>query len=285
MPLLCSWLFVPGNRPDRIDKALASGADAVIVDLEDAVGPAGKGAAREVVAGLTAGQPVAGQPRLFVRTNGWATPWLLADLEAAVGPRLAGVLLPKAETAEQIRAVDWIIGQCEARRDLVAGRVELLALVESAAGLLGTTAMVGASPRLSGVAFGAADYALDAHVSGPEGLLFARSLLAASARVGRVEHLIDTPFFAIDDEAGLLADAAQARRLGFSGKLLIHPRQITTVHRAFAPTADEVSEARRLLAAYAAAGGAGAVAIDGRMVDAPLVGKAQRVLAAVRGEV
>lgn len=266
-----SWLFVLGDRPDRFDKARASGADRVIVDLEDAVRPAHKEAAREAVAAyLAPGRPV------YVRVNGAATPWHDADLEAVCRPGLAGVVLPKAEDAATIRHV------ADRLRGAGLPGATVAPLVESARGVWRARRLAAADPLVERLLFGALDLALDLGASvGPDEaeLLLARQAVVLASRVAGVAPPIDGIAERIDDEEGLRAACERARRLGFGGKLAIHPRQVAAINGAFTPTPAEVAWARRVVAAYDAAPG-GAARVDGRMVDRPVVERARRVLRA-----
>lgn len=260
-----TYLFVPGDRPERFAKALAAGADAVIVDLEDAVAPDRKDQARDAVAAwLAPDHPV------VVRINAPDTPWFEGDLGLAALPGIAAILLPKAQRVEDIRAVatagsgNWV-----------------LALIETAGGF----ANVQKIAHVSGVArlvFGSIDFQLDLGIRGEdEELLYFRSQLVLTSRLADLPAPVDGVSTAIDDAAQLQADAARARRLGFGAKLCIHPRQVPAVNAAFSPSAEEISWAQRVLAAAAAAGGA-AVALDGKMVDKPVILRAEAIVREVQ---
>jgi citrate lyase subunit beta/citryl-CoA lyase len=262
VPILRSYLFVPGNRPDRFGKAVASGADAVILDLEDAVPPAEKIAARaHVSAWLSADHPV------IVRVNAFDTEWFQGDLGICRQPGVAGVMLPKAEHAGHIEAVAARIGKT----------TPILPVVETALGLWNAEALA-RGPQVERLAFGAIDLGVDLQVSGDEGLAAFRSQSVLVSRVAGIQPPIDAPTITFTDLERVRADAVRARRMGFGGKLCVHPAQVVPVHEAFAPTADEVAWARRVIAADAAASGA-ATAIDGEMVDRPVVARAQAILA------
>lgn len=254
-----SYLFVPGDRPERFDKALASGADAVVLDLEDAVAPEHKGSARDAVRARLA----AGDARLVVRINDESTPWFADDLAALQGA--AAVMLPKAERPDTLQRV----------RAACPGAA-LLALVETARGVLAAEALAAAAQRL---VFGTIDFALDLDLSGdPIGFDHAASRLALASRAAGIAAPVAGVTAAIDDEAALRADVSRARAHGFAAKLCIHPRQVAWVHDALAPGPDELAWAQRIVAAAAAAGGA-ALRLDGRMVDKPVLLRAQRLLA------
>lgn len=262
MSPLNSLLFVPASRPERIAKALAAGADAVIVDLEDAVAPAEKVAARAALAAaLDSARPV------MVRVNGAETPWFPEDLELLAHPGVAGVVLPKAEDAEDIAVVAT-----------AAGGKPVLPLVESALGFEHRLALAHAR-GVQRLVFGQIDFQADLGMRcSEEELTTFRVALVLASRLADIAPPIDGPTTAFDDEALLRADAQRARRLGFGGKLCIHPRQVAVVNACFTPTSDEVSWARRVVDADTGAGGA-VVAVDGRMVDRPVVLRAQSILA------
>ncbi len=265
-----SYLFVPASEPERVAKALASAAHAVIVDLEDAVAPEAKAAARAVVAEHLRAPRADGA--LLVRVNGLDTPHAAADLAALDGLALDAVVVPKAEPAA-LRAVDA----------LDPGGPPVVALVETARGLRAAFD-VAAHPRVVAVMLGVVDLAAELGVTpGPDGreLLHARSALVLDAAAAGLPGPIDGPCLALGDEAALRAETVAAKALGFTAKACIHPRQLAVVHDAFAPTADELAWARRVVEAAEAAGaaGRGAVAVDGQMVDAPVVARARRLLA------
>ena len=259
-----TYLFVPGDRPERFAKALASGADAVVLDLEDAVAAGAKDAARASVAQALAGGDAS---RLVVRINDASTPWYAADLAMLAATRAPMVMLPKSE-----READ--IAQVRAACPTIAA----LALVESARGVLAAEALA-AVPGVQRLVFGTIDFALDLDLPGdPVGLDHAASHLALASRAAGIAPPVAGVTTAIDDEALLLADLARARAHGFAAKLCIHPRQVAPIHAALAPSAAERAWAERVLAAAAAAGGA-AVQLDGRMVDKPIIERARRLVA------
>jgi len=261
-----SYLFVPGDRPERIAKAHASGADAVIVDLEDAVAPANKIAARDAVAGaLDAAAPV------VLRINGSDTAWFDDDARLAAHPGVAAVMLPKAATAEPVAAL----------RSASGGK-PVLALVESAAGMANLAGLA-AAEGVSRLVFGSIDFQLDLDIADDDlALLAFRSQLVLASRLANLPAPVDGVTTAIDEAVPLETEARRARSLGFGAKLCIHPKQVAIVNAAFSPSADELGWAQRVVDAAAAAGGA-AVAVDGKMVDAPVLARARRLLAARRG--
>jgi citrate lyase subunit beta/citryl-CoA lyase len=261
-----SWLFVPADRPERIVKAFAAGADAVIADLEDAVAPGVKAQARAALAdALSLGQSA--QP-VLVRINAADTPWFEDDLAACAVPGVAGIVLPKAESVDVLAHIAARLG---------AG-VPLLALIETARGMANAEA-IAACPSVRRLLFGAIDFQLDLGIEG-EGmeLLYFRSRLVLVSRLAELPAPVDGVTVRFDDPAATMADAQRARREGFGGKLCIHPKQVAAVNAAFSPGADEVSWAERVVAAASGAGG-GAVALDGKMIDKPVLMRAERILA------
>jgi citrate lyase subunit beta/citryl-CoA lyase len=243
-PLQRALLFVPGHRADRFDKALAAGASAVIVDLEDAVAPADKDAARATLAGWLSAN-AGPQHQVIVRINSADTPWFAADLALCSAPGVAGVMLPKAERPEtlaQLRA---------------AGARGLLPLVESAAGIANLDALARA-PGVWRLAFGSIDLQVDLGLKDAteDELLPFRLQLVLASRLAGIGAPVDGVSTAIDDADRLQQDVARARRLGFAGKLCIHPKQVALVQAGMAPSAAELAWARRVIDASAAAGGA-----------------------------
>jgi citrate lyase subunit beta/citryl-CoA lyase len=258
-----SYLFVPGNRPERFAKALAAGADAVIIDLEDAVAPTDKGAARDALSGWLSGLPAASQP-VLVRINAAGTDWFDEDLALAGMPGVAGVVLPKAESVDDIE------------RLLSAGAAAVLPLIESALGFHHALELARA-PKVERLLFGSIDFSVDLGMEeSVESLQMFRSQLVLLSRLAGIAAPVDGVTTTLDDAERILQDTRRARRDGFGGKLCIHPKQVAAVNAAFMPTADEVAWAERVLEAAAAARGA-AVAVDGRMVDRPVILKAQSI--------
>jgi citrate lyase subunit beta/citryl-CoA lyase len=259
-----SWLFVPGIRPDRFPKAVASGADLVVIDLEDAVPDGEKEPAREaVVRWLGDGGEAA------VRVNPASSEHHAQDLVALTGMRgVQAVLVPMAESVNALSAAQALLGH----------QAVLVAQIETALGLHRALELAGA-PGVVRLAFGHLDFAVDIDAAPePEAMAHARSSLVLASRVAGIAGPVDSVTTDLDHEAATRADAERARLLGFTGKLCIHPRQVATVNAAMSPTADEVAWAERVLAA-----GGGAVRVDGHMVDAPVVARAERIMSMTRG--
>jgi citrate lyase subunit beta/citryl-CoA lyase len=261
-----SFLFVPGDRPERFGKALAAGADQVILDLEDAVSPAHKDAARAAIAIWL---PSAERP-VLLRVNAAGSTGFAADLALCAHPNVAGIMLPKAEAPEAL---------AEARR--AAPQAALLPLVESARGLDAAVALA-AAPGVARLVFGSVDFQLDLGIP-EEGapLAMFRSQLVYASRLGGAAPPVDGVTVALDDAARLEADTARARAFGFGAKLCIHPRQVAAVNDGFAPGEREVAWARRIMAAVEAGADSAALAVDGELVDRPVILKAQSILGRV----
>jgi citrate lyase subunit beta/citryl-CoA lyase len=260
-----SFLFVPGNKPERFEKAIASGADAVIIDLEDAVAPDQKNAAREAVAAWA--NP---SGRVYIRVNGKGTPWFEQDALLCKLPGVQGVVLPKAETTSDVT-------------DLVAlarKKTAVFPLIESAEGLWNALDIAKA-PCVQQLMFGTLDFMLDMKLDLTNGdLNIFRAELAKASRVAQIAAPIDGVTTEIDDMERLSQETLNGKRWGFIGKLCIHPRQVATVNRSYAPSESELEWARRVVDAAQAVGGA-AVSLDGQMVDRPVVLHAQRLLASM----
>lgn len=255
-----SYLFVPGNRPDRYDKACATRAHAVIVDLEDAVQPADKAGARASLAQwLSPGHPV------FVRVNASDTEWFEDDLRVCAIAGVIAVVLPKAERAE---AIQRIAAACPG--------TPIFPLIETARGLWDALSIAQA-PNVHALLFGSLDFQVDLGIADDD-LLFARSQLVLVSRVAGIAAPVDGVTQAIDDAELLRRDCVRSRQLGFGGKACIHPKQVDTVNGCFSPTSGEIAWADRIVAAFAQAEG-NAVLVDGKMVDRPVLLKAQAILA------
>ncbi|WP_343721851.1 CoA ester lyase [Herbaspirillum seropedicae] len=265
-----SYLFVPANRPERYAKALDSGADAVIVDLEDAVAAPYKEAARETLSRWLAGpEGQASQARLWVRINAADTVWHEQDLLTFSALPVAGIVLPKAEDAAGVGAVAGALRSGSG----------LIALIESAAGLAAMR-QIAAAPGVQRLAFGSIDAQLDLGMQcGPEEeeLLSLRVEMVLASRLAGIAAPVDgvTPGF--DDEALLVRGVERARRLGFGAKLCIHPRQVEVVRRGFLPSEQELAWAAEVMAAVRASDG-GAISLKGRMIDRPLILQAEKFL-------
>ena len=278
-----SLLFVPGNRPDRFDKAIDSPADAVVIDLEDAVPLDQKDAARDNVREKLATHS---GKRILVRVNALPTEFLAADLSEIISATLWAIMVPKVNNPEDIRSICKILGQAEERQGINVGTIALLPLIESASGLQHIFEIVSQQsdpPRIFTAAFGALDYALDmgTDVAGDgSNLSYARSRIAVACRAAGLAPPLDTPYTKLKDEPGLRSDALRAKQLGFQGKLCIHPDQTQICNDVFRPTKEQIEFAKKVIEAseQAQAEGLGAIQVAGRMVDAPIVAWARQTL-------
>ncbi len=283
-----SFLFVPADGGKKLDKAMASGADAVIIDLEDSIAPEAKAAARKSAAAfLTEVGKSADRPHLLVRVNGIATGLIDEDLDVVAGARPDAIMLPKAEGGASIIHVDAKLTACEAIAGLPDGSIKILAIAtETAPALFLAGTYAGASSRLEGLTWGAEDLSADlgaeTNRDGDGQFLdpyrMARALCLAGAAAARVPAFDTvTPDFRNADL--LRREAEEARRDGFQGKIAIHPAQVPIINEVFTPTPAAVAQARAIVAAFDANPGKGAVAIEGVMYDRPHLARAGRVLA------
>lgn len=275
-----SLLFVPGSEPRRLERARDAGADTLLFDLEDSVPPAEKATARRlVVQTLAAGSFHGCEPA--VRVNAQGSPYFAEDLAAVVEAGAAAIMLPKAEHPDRLREVVETLSALE--RDSGREPVAVLALVETAAGVVAAPALAASSPRVQALCFGHADFCLDMGLLDADPaqgvVLQARCSIAIAAKAAGVDP-IDNVCLAVRDEAAFIRDAALGVRLGFEGKMCIHPTQVRLTNEAYAPTEVQVERARQVVAAAreAAERGIGVFALDDKMIDAPVVAAAERVL-------
>jgi len=287
-----SFLFAPGNHPRRVEKALSLGADAVILDLEDAVATSDKAAARKPVAEALKGPR---RCRGYVRPNAPSSPFCYQDLVETLHDKVDGVVLPKVESAADLHAIDWLMAALEREHGITEGSIDLIPMVETAAGVARVDRIVQArnlrpyrAPwRVKRLAFGAADYSLDVGLmpshEEPE-LAEARTRVVLASRAAGMEGPLDSPWFHLRDMEGYRLAVERSRRGGFQGRLCVHPDQVPVANELFTPSADEVARAERIVAAFrqAEARGAAAVEVDGQMVDYPIVHRAQALLETMR---
>jgi citrate lyase subunit beta/citryl-CoA lyase len=283
-----SLLFVPADGGSKLDKAFASGADAVIVDLEDSIAPDRKDAARTSAASFIKNAVTqATRPRLLVRVNGIATGLTDADLDAVVAARPDAILLPKAEGGASVIHADAKLAAREAIAGLDDGHVKILAqAIETAAGIFLAGTFRAASARLIGMTWGPEDLSAeigaeanrdsDGRLTEPYRL--ARSLCLFGAAAADTTA-IETVYVDFRNLEGLRRDTEAARRDGFAGRLAIHPAQVPVINEVFTPTAEALAKARAIVAAFEASAGAGAIAIDGVMYDRPHLARARQVIA------
>jgi citrate lyase subunit beta/citryl-CoA lyase len=288
-----SLLFVPGDSPRKLDKALDAGADLVLLDLEDSVPPDGKAAARRSVRDfLRDARTETDRPLLYARINSLASGLSEADLDEVMVAGPDGIMLPKAEGGADVALLDSRLAVREALHGLADGATRILPIAtETAAALFAMGSYRGASPRLTGLAWGAEDLAAaigaGANKDADGGWLppfsLARSLCLFGAAAAGVAA-VDTVYTDFRDLDGLRREAEAAAREGFDGKLAIHPAQVPVITQAFTPSEEALAHARRVVAAFAEAGEAGVVGLDGAMLDRPHLEAARRLLARAGGQ-
>ncbi|TMH88626.1 MAG: CoA ester lyase [Betaproteobacteria bacterium] len=292
MALNRSFLFAPGNVARRVEKAFSLEADAVILDLEDSVAPSDKPATRKRVAeALRLPRRVRG----YVRVNAPSTAFCYRDLVETIHGHVDGVVLPKVESAADLHAIDWLLAALEREHGLTEGSIDLMPLVETAAGVQRIDRVLQARNlrpysgpwRVKRVAFGAGDYGNDLGLEpGLEEaeLADARARLVLASRAARMENPIDSPWFHFKEAEAFARALERSRRGGFQGRLCVHPDQIGPVNSAYLPSTEELARAERIVAAFkqAEARGEAAIQVDGQMIDYPIVYRAQALLDAMQ---
>jgi len=282
MKLRRSMLFVPGDNAAMLSTSFVYKPDSVMFDLEDAVSPREKDSARLMVYQALQ-HPAYRDIETVVRINGVDTEWWQKDLEAAIRGGVDIVRLPKTENAHEIQELEAHVARIEAACGRPAGDTKLMAAIESASGVVNSVSIATASPRMVAIAIAGFDYLVDMHTrrsagSEPE-LFFARAAVLHAARNARIDAF-DVVYGNVNDDEGFLREVNIAKQLGFNGKSLIHPKQIDLLHKAYAPTEEEVTHAKRVLAAAEEAHrkGLGVVSLDGKMVDPPVIHEAEMAL-------
>jgi citrate lyase subunit beta / citryl-CoA lyase len=280
MPVYRTFLFAPGNHPRRVEKALSLDADAVILDLEDACPIAEKKATRAVV--VAACQ----RPRTglgYVRVNATTTEFGYGDIVAVVQRGVDGIILPKVEQADEIRAVDWVIANLETERGLPVGTFDVIPIIETAKGMANIRAITAAGTRVKRIAFGAGDFTLDMSIEWSRAeteLLPYRSECVLASRAAEIEAPIDTVWVDLKDAEGFASSTRHIKGLGFQGKMCIHPDQVPVANEILSPSAGEVEWSRKVVQTFEAAEKAGSASIqlEGKFIDYPIVYRARRVL-------
>ena len=273
-------LFAPGNHPRRVEKALCLKADAVILDLEDAVAIAEKVATRAVVVdALQSERSGLG----YVRVNAYDTDFCFGDLLVVVAKGVDGIVLPKVETSSQLRSVDWVVSQLEREKRLPAGGIDIIPIIETGKGVANVHDIASAGTRVKRLSFGAGDYTKDMAMrwTRHEGeLAHARAEIAVASRTAGLEAPLDTVWVHIKETDGCIKSAELVCDMGYQGKLCIHPDQVDPVNAVFTPSDDDVDFAEKVVKAFeeAEAQGLASIQVDGYFVDYPIVDQAQRTL-------
>ncbi|MDR5907478.1 CoA ester lyase [Franzmannia qiaohouensis] len=280
-----SWLFVPGMDERKINKAVTSEADVLLLDLEDAVALSEKDRARKITheAIISHGE----KSRIFVRVNDWATGMTLSDLRAVCVPGLSGILLPMVENSHTVKTVSHHISALEKERDIQPGSIEIMSLIETAAGVLHAAESAQAGGRLTVMMPGAGDLTQDLGIPTSNvghHVLNAKIQVALASRAGGLQAPVDTAFFDITDDEGYRADCEQAKSLGFQGKAAIHPRQVKIANEVFSPSEAEIVEAKKIVDAFREAErqGLGAITVDNKLVDYAMVKTSDKLLSKAR---
>jgi citrate lyase subunit beta/citryl-CoA lyase len=275
-------MFIPGYKDRHLEKVKTLSADAYILDLEDAVAEENKTAARQKVKRFIENTE---HLTIFVRVNALETDYFLEDIQEVVHANLAGIVLPMTHQKEDIVIADFLLGQMEKKSHIKNGCVSILPIIETASGLQNAYDIASASQRISCLAFGAEDFMLHTNID-PDGqqtqLLYARSKLVTDSIAAGINPPIDSIYTDFRDNEGLKNAAIAGRKLGFQGKLVIHPNQIQVVNELYSPTDEQITEAEKIVEAYnwALKNGSGAVQVNGKMIDAPVAERAKVVLAA-----
>ncbi len=275
-----SMLFVPGNNPGMVRDAHIYGSDSIMFDLEDSVAIAEKDSARFLVyQALTSLRY--GKKELVVRINDLSTGLGIADLEAIVRAKPDVIRLPKTETAQDVIDCEAEIERIEREAGIPVGTTGMMAAIESAKGVLNAYSIATSSKRLIGIALGAEDYVTDLKTTRSDGteLFFARNMILNAARAAGIDA-IDTVFSDINNEEGFLKEVELIKKLGFDGKSVINPRQIPPLHHAFMPSEKDLTKAHAVMDAIAEANarGSGVASLKGKMIDRPVVIRAERLL-------
>ena len=276
-----TMFFVPGNSPSKMAKAEIYGCDCVIFDLEDAVSIYEKDAARALIRNyLSTTRP---NCRVGIRVNGNKTPFYEEDVRTMVPLKPDFLRLPNSETAEDIQKLDALIAECEKAAGLEIGTVKIVATIETSLGVYNAFQIASASPRVIAIGLGAEDFRTDMSMSRTEDgreILFARNFISLAAHAAKVRP-IDYVFSNFKNEAGFIEDVKLGKTLGFTGKSVIHPSQIPLVHACYDPSEKEIEHAKKVLEVYedALSKASGVIALDGKMIDMPMVTRAKNVLA------
>jgi citrate lyase subunit beta/citryl-CoA lyase len=284
MALLRSYLFAPGNNEKILGKVFTAGADAVVLDLEDAVPLSEKAQARAMVAKVLDDRTSETTPPIYVRINGLDTGLWQDDLAAVVGPGLKGIRIPKLESADEVNRVVSVLESTEHQKGITTGSIEVVCTTETAKGVWAAPDLA-CCPRVTNITFGATDFAQDLGIeAGPDELetLVARSRIVLASRVAGIDPPIASVHIDLADEEGLRRSTEANRRMGFFGRSVIHPKQIPVVHEVFTPKPEDVAKAAKIIEALDSAEAEGkgtTMTDDGQFVDIAVVRKARAVIA------
>ena len=281
MSVYRSFLFAPGNHPRRVEKAMSLDADATILDLEDACPIAEKKATRAVVVAAYQKQK---KCLGYVRVNAMSTEFGYGDIVAVVQAGVDGIILPKLESVDEVRAAEWLIANLERERGLKPGSIDLIPIIETAKGLAHIRAICAAGTRVKRIAFGAGEFTLDLNMTWTRSeaeLLPYRSECVLASRAAGIEPPIDTVWVDLKDTEGFRSSVAAIKGLGFQGKMCIYPDQVPVVNEMLAPSLAETQWCHRVVEAFRQAEKAGSASIqlDGKFIDYPIVYRAERVIA------
>ena len=277
---LRSLLFVPGNHSEKIAKVFSYGADAVIIDLEDACAVIDKPKARDTaIAALKKPHKGLG----YIRINGIDTPFCFGDLKTIVGPWLDGIVLPKLENPEQLYTVDWVLTQFEHEAGLKHGSIDIIPIIETGLGITNLQSIFDRSSRVRRFAFGAGDFTRDVGIkwsADETELAYVRSHMVLTSRACGLEPPIDTVHIQLDDSNSYADSVETGVKFGFQGKLLIHPKQVAMANELYQPSQDELEKAKKVIAAFeeSESHGSASIQVDGYFVDYPIVEKAYSVV-------
>lgn len=276
-----SMLYIPGNNPAMIQDATIYGADAVVFDLEDSITYTNKDGARNLIKNALASLDFNGV-EVIVRINPLSTEFGRLDLDTIVPLRPDAIRLPKVESRDEIEEIDYLISQIEEEYGIIKSTIKIMAMIETARGVLNAREIALANSRITALTIGAEDLTANLGVSRSDGgdeLLYARSMIVLAAKEANID-VIDSVYSNVNDLTGLIEETKKAKDIGFSGKAVIHPLQIEPVHKVFKPEEKEIREARKIIKAAREAEekGIGVVTVNGKMVDKPVIIRARNIL-------
>ncbi|MEN1967960.1 CoA ester lyase [Lentibacillus sp. N15] len=286
MTLLQTLLFAPANHPRKVQKALNLEVDAIIIDLEDACAIEEKEKSRpSVVKALQLPRT----PKAYVRVNPISTPYFFGDINAVVIPNLDGIILPKVETAEDLTIADWIISSLEKELNLPYQSIDVIPIIETAKGVSNLKSILKNKKRVNRIAFGAGDFTNDLGIEWNKSsneLLYTKSKIVIESRTAKLDPPIDTVYVDLGDQEGLKEETEAAKKLGFQGKLLIHPQQIEIVKTIINPGEDEIKKAEEIIEAFEEAekNGSSSIRVGDQFVDYPVVYNARKILSLAKNK-